>query len=165
MIIAGNGPYFSHLFQFLCWKTQNPVSTTYGFRVLCLIHSCVVITHCRIKQVYPLIKLHLWCPRLKKDGHLRCGRGICHLFWWLFFAKCLRVDEDGPGWGHPCHLDTFLVSIKILSFKVSLCDFENEIKLTKSNHFFPHSQWCICASLVKFHLLSHEIECTQGSFF
>ena len=19
------------------------------------------------------------------------------------------VDEDGPGWGHPCHLDTFLV--------------------------------------------------------
>ena len=62
-----------------------------------------------IKQVYPLIKLHLGCPILKKDGHLRCGRGICHLFWWLFFAKCLRVDEDGTGWGHPYHLDTYLV--------------------------------------------------------
>ena len=103
MIIAGNGPYFSHYFQFLCWKTQNLV------RVLCLIHNCGVITHCRVKQVYPLIKLHLWCPRLKKDGHLRCRRGICHLFWWLLFAKCLHVDEVGPGWGHPCHLDTFLV--------------------------------------------------------
>ena len=34
----------------------------------------------------------------------------------------------------------------------------------KSNHFFPLSQWSICASLVKFHLLIHEIECTQGSF-
>ena len=85
IIIAGNGPYFSHYFQFLCWKTQNPVSTTYGFRVLCLIHICGVITHCRVTQVYPLINLHLWCPRLKKDGHLRCRWGICHLFWWLFF--------------------------------------------------------------------------------
>ena len=66
MIIAGKGPYFSHYFQFLCWKTQNPVSTTYGFRVLCLIHSCGVISHCRVKQMYLLIKLHLWCPRLKK---------------------------------------------------------------------------------------------------
>ena len=82
IIIAGNGPYFSHYFH--CWKTHYAVSTTYGFRVLCLIHSCEVITHCRVKQGYPLIKLHLWCPRLKKDGHLRCGQGICHLFWWLF---------------------------------------------------------------------------------
>ena len=44
-----------------------------------------------------------------------------------FFAKCLRVDEDGPGWGHPCHLDTFLVisSVSSLSFiflsPLSLC--------------------------------------------
>ena len=66
--------------------------------------------------MYPLIKLHLWCPRLKKDGHLRCGRGICHLSRWLFFAKCLRVDEDGPGWGHPCHLDTFLVLPCVILF-------------------------------------------------
>ena len=52
-IIAGNGPYFSHYFQFLCWKTQTPVSTTYGFRVLCLIHSCGVITHCRVNKCIP----------------------------------------------------------------------------------------------------------------
>ena len=93
IIIAGNGPYFSHYFQFLCWKTQNPVSTTYGFRVLCLIHRCGVI-HCRVKRVYPLIKLHLWCPRLKKDGHLRCGRGICHLFWWLFSLLPSAQDRE-----------------------------------------------------------------------
>ena len=89
IIIAGNGPYFSHSFQFVCWKTQNPVSTTYGVRV----HSYGVITHCRVKQVYPLIKLHLWCPRLKKDGHLRCGWGICHLFWWLFFC-CIKLYKN-----------------------------------------------------------------------
>ena len=27
----------------------------------------------------------------------------------------------------------------------------------RHNHFFPQSQWCICASLVKFHLLIHEL--------
>ena len=27
-----------------------------------------------------------------------------------FFAKCLHVGEDGPGRGHLCHIDTFLVS-------------------------------------------------------
>ena len=31
----------------------------------------------------------------------------------------------------------------------------------KSNHFFPLSLWCICASLVKFHSLVKEIVCTQ----
>ena len=34
----------------------------------------VVITHCRVKQVYPLIKLHLWCPRFKKTA-------ICGAIW------------------------------------------------------------------------------------
>ena len=29
-----------------------------------------------------------------------------------FFAKCLRVGEDGPGRGHLCHTDTFLVNTK-----------------------------------------------------
>ena len=28
------------------------------------------------------------------------------------FAKYLRVVEDGPGWGHLCHTDTFLVSVQ-----------------------------------------------------
>ena len=30
-------------------------------------------------------------------------------FNFIFFAKCLRVGEDGPGWRHLCHTDTFLV--------------------------------------------------------
>ena len=81
IIIAGKGPYFSHYFQFLCWKTQTPVSTTYGFRVLCLIHSCGVITHCRVKQVYPLIKLHLWY----KTGICGAVRGFAISFDSYFF--------------------------------------------------------------------------------
>ena len=31
------------------------------------------------------------------------------LFSTSFFAKCLHVDEDGPGRGHLCRIDTFLV--------------------------------------------------------
>ena len=31
------------------------------------------------------------------------------LFSTSFFAKCLLVGEDGPGQGHLCHTDTFLV--------------------------------------------------------
>ena len=34
----------------------------------------------------------------------------------------------------------------------------------KSNHFFPPSWWCICASLVKFQPLVKEIVCTQFFF-
>ena len=34
----------------------------------------------------------------------------------------------------------------------------------KSNHFFPPSWWCICASLVKFHPLVEEIMCTQSFY-
>ena len=26
-----------------------------------------------------------------------------------FFAKCMHVGGDGPGRGHLCHIDTFLV--------------------------------------------------------
>ena len=32
------------------------------------------------------------------------------------FVKCLRVGEDGPGQGHLCHIDTFLVLIEIHIF-------------------------------------------------
>ena len=32
------------------------------------------------------------------------------LFSTSFFAKCLRVGEDGPWRGHLCHTNTFLVS-------------------------------------------------------
>ena len=34
-----------------------------------------------------------------------------HLFRISFFAKCLRVGKDGPGPGHLCHIDTFLVLV------------------------------------------------------
>ena len=35
---------------------------------------------------------------------------VMALFSTSFFAKCLSVGEDGPGQGHLCHIDTFLVS-------------------------------------------------------
>ena len=35
---------------------------------------------------------------------------VMALFSTSFFAKCVRVGEDGPGQGHLCHTDTFLVS-------------------------------------------------------
>ena len=34
---------------------------------------------------------------------------VIALFSTSFFAKYLRVVEDGPGQGHLCHTDTFLV--------------------------------------------------------
>ena len=34
---------------------------------------------------------------------------VIALFSTSFFAKYLRVGEDGPGQGHLCHTDTFLV--------------------------------------------------------
>ena len=43
---------------------------------------------------------------------------VMALFSTSFFATCLRVGEHGPGLGHPCHTDTFLVisSVSSLSF-------------------------------------------------
>ena len=46
-----------------------------------------------------------------------------HIVSTYFFAKCLRVDEDGPGLGHPCHLDTFPVSetLAACGLKIDRC--------------------------------------------
>ena len=33
-----------------------------------------------------------------------------------FFAECLHVGEDGPGRGHLCHTDTFLVKFVFVTF-------------------------------------------------
>ena len=43
------------------------------------------------------------------SGERIVARG--HLVSTSFFAKCLRVGEDGPGRGHLCHTDTFVVSL------------------------------------------------------
>ena len=44
-------------------------------------------------------------------------------FFFFFFAKCLHVDEDGPRWVHPCHLDTFLVYFILFFFFFVTTDF------------------------------------------
>ena len=42
--------------------------------------------------------------------------GVMALFSASFFAKYLHVDEDGPGQGHLCYTDTFLVSFLFIIF-------------------------------------------------
>ena len=37
-------------------------------------------------------------------------RVMALFFNFIFFAKCLHVGEDGPGRGHLCHIDTFLLT-------------------------------------------------------
>ena len=39
------------------------------------------------------------------------------LFSTLCFAKYLRVGEDGPGRGHLCHTDTFLVYLCAVAYR------------------------------------------------
>ena len=43
---------------------------------------------------------------------------VMALFSTSFFAKYLRLDEEGPGRGHLCHTDTFLVSPRIHQISV-----------------------------------------------
>ena len=45
---------------------------------------------------------------------------IMALFSTSFYAKCLHVGEDGSGWGHLCHIDTFLVFFSFASWKTVL---------------------------------------------
>ena len=40
---------------------------------------------------------------------------VMALFSTSFFAKYLRGGEDGPGRGHLCHTDTFLVLTRIIN--------------------------------------------------
>ena len=44
-------------------------------------------------------------------------RRVMVLFSTSFFAKCLHVSEDGPGWGHLFHTDIFLVFSCIFCLK------------------------------------------------
>ena len=63
---------------------------------------------------------------------------VMTLFSTSFFAKCLHVDEDGPGWGHPCHIDTFLVlkynkiKFKMLSVATLLSALKGKAMLVKN---------------------------------
>ena len=40
-------------------------------------------------------------------------------------------------------------------------DIQSAVRSPKSNHFFPPSHYCVCASLVKIHPLVQKIECRQ----
>ena len=54
-------------------------------------------------------------------------------------------------------LGSFLSIYNVVTLKI-------RSRSVKSNHFFPTSWWCICASLVKFQPLVKEIVCTQTFF-
>ena len=47
---------------------------------------------------------------------------VMALFSTSFFAKCLRVGEDGPGRRRLCHIDTFLVLFFFFFFFELLMD-------------------------------------------
>ena len=62
-----------------------------------------------------------------------------------------------------CLLDLIIFFYQNLSFKVLVWPWKPG--KGHKNLIFPQSQWCIGASLVKFHLLIHEIKCSPGSLF
>ena len=41
------------------------------------------------------------------------------------------MDEDGPGWGHPCHLDTFLVCLFFNKLSISLLKVFDKLDISK----------------------------------
>ena len=57
---------------------------------------------------------------------------VMALFSISFFAKCLRVGEDGPGRGHLCHTDTFLVFFLVVYFCFAIVWSDIEVSENKS---------------------------------
>ena len=74
----------------------------------------------------------------------------------------LTFSKVGTPYWYQCVTKAFFLSkFEFQSVSVTL---KMRSKSPKSNNFFPSSQWSICVSLNKFHLMIHEIGCTQGSF-
>ena len=75
----------------------------YSFSVL---RTCVHGFMRRCTNVRPSVRM---CVRMYVHTYVRdpVRLRLRH----LYQVKCLREDEDGPGWGHLCHIDTFLVVI------------------------------------------------------
>ena len=81
------------------------------------------------------------------------------------FCKSLGVDEDGPGWGHSCHLDTFLDRLNfccsfplnnfwrdaLISFKLcrTLYDWKVQVKFDIGNHP-PNFGWVMALFRLNF---------------
>ena len=60
---------------------------------------------------------------------------VMALFSTSFFAKYLRVVEDGPGRGHLRHTDTFLV---LFLDKIICCGYSLEVPRQCSNEYPQH---------------------------
>ena len=60
------------------------------------------------------------------------------LFSTPIFAKYLRVIEDGPGRGHLCHTDIFLV---LFLFKNIDCGYSLELPHRGSSNEYPQSMF------------------------
>ena len=61
---------------------------------------------------------------------------VMALFFDLIFCKYLRVGEDGPGWGHLCHTDTFLVLFLLKNID---CGYSLELPRRGSSNEYPQS--------------------------
>ena len=86
------------------------------------------------------------------------------IVWWPLIIPMIQYIKFGrnPSFDSRDSWQTslFLSKFDIQSTGVTL---KMRSRSPKSNHFFPMSQWCFYASLVKIHQLVQEIECRQGS--
>ena len=67
---------------------------------------------------------------------------VMALFSTSFFAKCLRVGEDGPGRGHLCHTDTFLVITLVVFIRQGTCS-QKEANVALSVQVWSFGTWSI----------------------
>ena len=72
---------------------------------------------------------------------------VMALFSTSFFAKYLQVGEDGPGRGHLCHTDTFLVyTVDSRYLDPSYLDPITYVELISKSRLFSLCIYCISAS-------------------
>ena len=89
---------FLELRPFFTFKRCFPSDTFFKKRLICVLDSYFIHRFIIIK--YGQVRF-----RVKSADYYKSYGP----FSTSFFAKCLRVGEDGPGWGHLYHTDTFLV--------------------------------------------------------
>ena len=88
-----------------------------------------------------------------------------------FFAKCLRVGEDGPGRGYLCHNNTFLVFILEYSVHCIVGRYQVNMLwvlltgilyiLSKAISLSIHNI-CFCGEIQNFFLFRHHISLNIG---
>ena len=124
-----------------------------------------------------LVKIHKFVQEIRVQTML-----ILTIFivWWPWklgqgrknLINSFNYPKDtgqNPSFGSRDRVQTSFFFGQNLTFKVLVCTWKwvslkMRSRSSKSSHFFPMSQWCFCASLIKIHQLVQEIECRQGPY-